>query len=279
MSFIAAIPFQGLQGLRYLERTLEKQQTLLLNSVTHSRDTKYFQDNISKVKTTEDLMSDRRLLRVALKAFGLHDDMSKTFFIKKILSSDTQDKKSLANRLSDKRYEKITKAFGFGDSNFPEGKASETGFAEKIIKLYREAQFEVAIGQQDNDLRLALNAKRTLTTLLSEKTDEKGQEKSENYFWYQVFGDKPLRTVFETSLGLPKSIGKLDLEAQITHFKSAFSRNFQGIKLNDFDQPEMLDRLVERFLIRQQLVQSASTSSASIALMLLTGDTGANTQL
>ena len=119
----------------------------------------------------------------------------------------------------------------------------------------------------------------TLTTLLSEKTDEKGQEKSENYFWYQVFGDKPLRTVFETSLGLPKSIGKLDLEAQITHFKSAFSQNFQGIKLNDFDQPEMLDRLVERFLIRQQLVQSASTSSASIALMLLTGDTGANTQL
>jgi hypothetical protein len=99
MSFIAAIPFQGLQGLRYLERTLEKQQTLLLNSVTHSRDTKYFQDNISKVKTTEDLMSDRRLLRVALKAFGLHDDMSKTFFIKKILSSDTLDKKSLANRL------------------------------------------------------------------------------------------------------------------------------------------------------------------------------------
>ena len=277
MSFIAAIPFQGLQGLRHLERTLEKQQTLLMNSVTHSRDTKYFEDNISQVKTVEDLMSDRRLLRVALKAFGLQDDIGKTFFIKKILSSDTQDKKSLANRLNDKRYQKITKAFGFGDLNTPEGKTAETDFAKKIIKLYRKAQFEVAVGQQDNDLRLALNAKRSLATLLSERTDEDGQEKSENTYWYQIFGDKPLRTVFETALSLPKSIGKLNLEAQLTHFKSAFSRNFEGMKLTDFDQPEMLDRLVDRFLIRQQLVQSASTNSASIALTLLTGGTDANT--
>lgn len=133
MSFIAAIPFQGLQGLRHLERTLEKQQTLLMNSVTHSRDTKYFEDNISQVKTVEDLMSDRRLLRVALKAFGLQDDIGKTFFIKKILSSDTQDKKSLANRLNDKRYQKITKAFGFGDLNTPEGKTAETDFAKKSL--------------------------------------------------------------------------------------------------------------------------------------------------
>ena len=43
-------------------------------SIELKRDTEYFQEKISSITSAEELVSDRRLLTVALGAFGLQDD-------------------------------------------------------------------------------------------------------------------------------------------------------------------------------------------------------------
>ena len=62
-----------------------------------------------------DLVADRRLLKVALGAFGLEGEIDKKAFVRKILEEGTADPASLANRLTDKSYYKLAEAFGFGD--------------------------------------------------------------------------------------------------------------------------------------------------------------------
>lgn len=107
----------GLAGYNYLSRTRDEQQETFAKSAQVSRDTQHFTDKMAQVQTIDDLMEDRQLLRVALGAFGLDEDLNNRAFIRKILDSDLADNTSLANRLADKRYLAFAKAFNFnGDS-------------------------------------------------------------------------------------------------------------------------------------------------------------------
>lgn len=119
MSFTVTLPISGYAGWKLLKRTQSQQQALLAQNPAQQRDEDYFRQKISSVKTAEDLVSDRRLLRVALGAFGLSADLNNKFFIRKVLESDTLDSKSLASKLSDKRYKEMAEAFGFGTFSIP----------------------------------------------------------------------------------------------------------------------------------------------------------------
>lgn len=74
----------------------------------------YYQANIGKVKTVDDLMKDQRLYTYAMKAAGLEDMTYAKAFMKKVLMSDLSDVDSFANKLTDKRYVEFAKAFNFG---------------------------------------------------------------------------------------------------------------------------------------------------------------------
>lgn len=73
----------------------------------------YYQANIGKVKTVDDLLGDQRLYSYAMKAAGLEDMSYAKAFIKKVLLSDLTDAKSFANQLTDKRYFELAKTFNF----------------------------------------------------------------------------------------------------------------------------------------------------------------------
>ena len=99
------------------------------------RDTEYFRENIGRVETAEDLVSDRRLMSVALGAFGLQDDIDNRYFIRKVLEEGTTNKKTLANRFADKRYKELSEAFGFGPGKFL--KVGTTDFVDDIVHASR----------------------------------------------------------------------------------------------------------------------------------------------
>ena len=86
MSFQPVIPAAGLAGWRFLERTYDAQFSAFNAAPELVRDTDYFAANITTVSSAEDLVSDRRLLRVALGAFGLENDIDNRFFILFFLS-------------------------------------------------------------------------------------------------------------------------------------------------------------------------------------------------
>lgn len=260
MSFQPVVPFGGLQGWVLLNSTLPRQTEVFNKSPEITRDTDYFAKTIGSVQTAEDLVNDRRLLRVALGAFGLQDDINSKAFIRTILEEGTKDDDALANRLADDRYKKLADAFGFDRLIGP--RTQNESFPSEINDLYRRRAFEVAIGRQDDAMRLALNASRELV-------DIAGRDETENTKWFTIMGQQPLRKVFETALGLPSGFGQLDLDRQLEEFRKRASTQFGLTSLEDLKDPEMLDKLVERFLLRDQVSAFTAQSSGSIALTLL----------
>ena len=92
------------------------------------------------IPSAADLVADRRLLKVALGAFGLEGEIDKRAFMRKVLDEGTIDPKAFANRLTDPAFRKLAEAFGFGN---PGGaRTNEAGFAAKIVAAYKIRAFE-----------------------------------------------------------------------------------------------------------------------------------------
>ena len=267
MTFQPALPIGGFAGWQFLNRTLETQQANFNRSPVVQRDTEYFRERIGQIETAEQLVNDRRLLKVALGAFGLENDLPNRFFIRKILEEGSIDPKALGNRLSDKRYLEMAKAFGFGDFDTPNTKLSD--FADRILPGFQSRQFEVAVGNQDENLRLALNLRRDLAELA-------GSDRSERAKWFAVLGQPPLRKVFETAFSLPQGFGAIDLDRQVTILQERTRRSFGESSISQFTDPDKLENLTRQFLLRGDL-QNASFGGftrGAAALQLLQGAMG-----
>lgn len=261
MSFQPIIPVSGLAGWSFLNRTMDSQRSAFENGPAIKRDVDHFREKIKDVSSAKELVSDRQLLNVALGAFGLEADIGNKYFIQKILEDGTIDPEALGNKLADKRYLAFSQAFGFGENAIPLSKAE--GFADKIIDQFHGRQFEVAVGEQNEDLRLALNLERDLSAIVDQQT-------SENTKWFSIMGNPPLREVFETALNMPTGSAQLDLDQQLDIFRDQSERLFGSSDPAIFTSSENRENLVEAFLLRSQIAQGqAFLSPASIALTLL----------
>ena len=260
MTFQPIVPISGYVGWRFLERTLESQQTAFSESQSVTRSTDYFREEIGKVFTAEALVEDRRLLEVALGAFGLDDDINNKFFIRTILEEGTSDDEALANRLTDSRYADLAEAFGFGNGTLP--RTALAGFAEEIVARYEDKQFERAVGEQNNDLRLALNVSSGVDDILRRNQTNNGR-------WFSIMGNPPLRNVFQTALGLPTSISSIDVDKQLEIFQERAASVFGTDQVADFADQEQQEKLVRLFLIRSEANSFNASTGGSTALTLL----------
>lgn len=134
MNFTPVVVGSGLAGWSILTRTRETQQAAFDRSPAIAGDIAAFKERISSVETSDQLLDDRRLLRVALGAFGLDADINNRAFMKKVLDSDPADDASFANRLSDKRYLSLARTFGFAGTDGPQisGKTLPGELKEKL---------------------------------------------------------------------------------------------------------------------------------------------------
>lgn len=262
MSFQPVLPLQGVGGWRFLQRTMERQTESFSQSPAIRRDIDHFLARIGEVDTAEDLVSDRRLLRVALGAFGLQDDIDNRYFIRKILEEGTFDEGALANRLADDRYRKLSAAFGFGDFPTPSTKISD--FGPGIVARFERQSFEVAVGQQDQSMRLALNAERELSALAEGGASDKVK-------WLRILGNPPLRQVFETAFRLPAGFGQMDLDRQVDAFRERTERLTGEGSVDQFAQAGPRERLIQTYLLQSQLTASQTSAAGTGALSMLQG--------
>ncbi|QFT95164.1 hypothetical protein FIU86_20105 [Roseovarius sp. THAF9] len=258
--FQPVIPMSGLAGWMFLQRTADSQSEAFNNSPRIVRDTEYFEVTIGQVTSAEELVEDRRLLRVALGAFGLQDDLNNRYLIRTVLEQGTESNDALANRLSDDRYQRFAEAFGFGNSGG--ARTQDPLFAADITARFRARSFEVAVGEQNESMRLSLNADRELADLAQ-------SDGSEDTKWFRILGTPPLRSVFETALGLPDGFGQLDIDRQLEIFKDKSRSTFGLENINDLAEDGAREDLVRAFLVRDQLKAISFQSSTSIALTLL----------
>lgn len=259
MSYTPVVPFSGQAGWAFLQRTLPSQKKAFLNSPEATRDAAYFRANIGNINSAAELVADRRLLKVALGAFGLEGDLNNKAFIRKILEDGTLKTGALANRLTDKRYAQMSAAFGFGDSSTPRTKHSD--FADKIIPKWETRQFEIAVGNSNENMRLALNAARELPEIARKSGSEATR-------WYAIMGNPPLRSVLQTALGLPSSFSSIDLDQQLTVFKERAARSFGESDPAKFGQEGSVQKVISHFLARAE-ISNTPAGGASAALTLL----------
>ncbi len=263
MSYTPVVPMTGYAGWDFLTRTLDSQKEAFESSAAISRSTSYFAENIGSVTSAEELVADRRLLEVTLGAFGLQDDINNTFFIQTILEEGTVADDALANRLADKRYAALADALGFAGEEGPA--TQDPAFAAETIALYEDRQFEIAVGEQDDSMRIALNGQRELDDLIA-------SDVSNDAMWYTMMGNPPLRDLFEKALGLPQEVSQLDIDKQLEIFKDKSEQRFGTDQMADFGSEEAQDDLIRLYLLQTEIdAARTATSSGSIALTLLTG--------
>ncbi len=263
MSFQPVISGSGPAGWRFLQRTYDMQFKAFNASLVLNRDSENFSKAIGKVKSAADLVADHRLLSVALGAFGLQDDLNNKYFIQKILEDGTTAKDSLANRLSDGRYRKLSAAFGFGPQETV--KTGDSAAMDEIVSMHRKQSFEAAVGKSDDSMRIALFAESELATLAV-------KDASDDTKWFTLMSLPPLREMFETALGLPSAFGQLDIDKQLETFREKTAKITGSASIEQFSDPAARERMTTLYLARSQINAMQSTFSPSAnSLILLRG--------
>ncbi|WP_439143256.1 DUF1217 domain-containing protein [Planktotalea sp.] len=260
MSFQPIVVGTGLVAWRNLQRSLSQQLETFTNTAEQKRLVTRFETKAPELTSAEAVVSDRQVLALALGAYGLQDDLDNRFFVKRILSEGASEPDALANRLTDRRYRRLASDFALdGSSQFT---GVLPGTAKQISTDYVRQACSIAVGQQDQSLRLALNA-------ASEFERISDLDVSDNAKWFLLMGNPPLRRVVETALGLPESFGQLDIDRQLDVFQGRSFSSFNAKSFGDLASKEVRDKVVDSFLLREQMSQAQSVSSENIALQLL----------
>ncbi len=261
MPFAPAIPFTGLAGLKFLDRTYDRQFATFNKSPDIKREIDHFRENAANVETLDDLMGDRRLLRVILGAYGLDEDINKGAFIRKVLEEGAVDSDAFANRLVEPAYRLMAAELGFGDVG---GLLFSETIREDLISRFSERQFELGVGEQDLDLRLAMNFRR-------EAPNTVDGVQAENSAWLRLLGSEPLRSVLQTALSLPDSFALIDLDQQVEEISRRADQLFDIKSPSELSDPEKMDKLIDRFLLNGQLAAGvvSDTTRGVAALSLL----------
>jgi len=130
-----------LANYRLISRDIDRSVATAAKDATVARATDYYLANIGKVKTVDDFLSNDKLFKYAMKAYGLEDMAYAKAFMRKVLESDLNDRSSFVNKLSDKRYLEFAKAFRF----MPDGglaigptAAQDAASEDAMIGLYSQ---------------------------------------------------------------------------------------------------------------------------------------------
>ena len=271
MNFQPIVPIGGVAGFLFVERTREAQQEVFDRSPQLEREVAYFRENVATIGSAEELVADRTLLTVALGAFGLEDEIDKRYFLQKILEEGSEESDALANRLVDTRYREFAAAFGFGD--LLGSRVQQSDFAERIVDAYKTRQFEVAVGNVDNSIRLSLNFEREIAGFLPE-TDAVDQAGTA---WFRIMGNEPIRAVIQSALGIPDAVSALDVDRQREIFEDKATQIYGTSSVNLFQDPENVDRIIRDFLAREQIESGPSASTPGMSALTLLSSSGLGT--
>lgn len=259
--FQPVVPLSGIGGWAFLQSTYDRQLESYADSADIKQDRAYLTEKLSQPMTMEDLVGDRRLLRVALTAFDLAGEEWKGGFIRKVLTEAADPESTFLARLNNPQYTRFAEAFRPVD-----GKIQFTAEqVEQLGDMYEAASFELAVGDVDNSMRLGLNFKSEIGELVKDGS-------SEDAVLYRLLGSVPVRTVLETALNLPSDIRKLPIEKQADLVGEKIKSAFGIGNVADLKEPEVTEKVIRRFLAMESIQQSTAPSGpAATALTLLSG--------
>lgn len=210
-------------------------------------------ESVQSIHSIEGFLADRDAVAFALTAYGVKDKTIGASELRRILTSDLADPKSVANAHPDKAVAKFAAAFNFEtDGSIAAGANGVQGAAARRTtdSLYLLQTLETQAGEVSEGTRLALYFLR------------KGPEITSSF---AILADKALFEVVRTALGLPAGMASMDIEKQAALLD-------RRLDTADFADPAKLDKFIGRFAALYDL--SADTGSSSPILQLFGGGNG-----
>ena len=217
---------------RDLERSLEN----TARQPFVSRETDYYLETISTISSVDEFINDDRLFTYAMTAHGMSDMTYAKAFMRKVLEEGIDDPDSFANNLADTRYREFAATF-----NFARYGATATAFtrtAQGTVDNYVRQALETDQGEQNQGVRLALYFQRKAPELNSV---------------YGILADRALLTVAQTALGIPSEASVQDIDRQAETLA-------KRIDIEDFKDPEKLERFIDQFAALWDLSSPTTTS-------------------
>jgi Protein of unknown function (DUF1217) len=221
--------FSPLLAYQIADNSKASQLKVFESQPTTQREITNFKKDIVNVKSVDDLLNNRNALKVTLSAFQLEGEIDKTAFLKKIMTEDPTNKKSLAYRMVEPRYTKLATALqGLNqDPNFFQNSQN----VDAIFNAYKTNEFEKFEGQNALGVREAMYFKRLAGGIQDIP---------------QIMADKTLMEVVRVGLGLPQ-------EFQSLSFQQQKDRLIAQVDVADFKDPKKIDKMIERYLIFTEL--------------------------
>lgn len=110
----------GMAGWKLLQNKTPADFKAFSKDPLLQRDIAYLREALPGKLTSKDLLGDRRLQEMVLKAYGLDAQVGMDALMRKVLDSDPADTGSTAYRMTDSRYRQIAGDFNYGGLSVPE---------------------------------------------------------------------------------------------------------------------------------------------------------------
>lgn len=259
----------SLAGWSFLQSTLPQQEETFAKSPDIEREAEGLRTKLSEPISLDALMGDRQLLGTVLQAFGLESEIDKGAFLRKIIEDGPTDPAGFARRLNNPDFIALAETFEADSDGLIRLSDSRIEVLERDFK--RNA-FEVSVGEQEPDLRLALNFTEAAQGLAQESSSDRS-------FWFKVIGNSPVMEVFQSAFILPDGFINLDVDKQAELLQKRAEQRLGSDPVAKIASGEGVDDLVNQFLLQRQLENGPDPfSSATAALTLLSAGSSFGTQ-
>lgn len=207
-----------------------------------ARETEYFKAHISEVKSVDDLLKNDRLYRYVMKAYNLDDMIYAKGMIRKVLEGGVSDTDSLANKLTDTRFKALATAFDF--NTYGDATTATSAVETDTVDKYVRQTLETSEGENNEGVRLALYFARKASTATSA---------------YGILADAALLKVVQTTLGISELSSLQDVDTQAKTIDAMMD-------VADLQDPEKLDKFIQKFTAKYDAENSATTSDPTLSL-------------
>lgn len=239
----------------------------------HTRDYRFA---MSVFLSVDDILKDDRVFSYVMRAFGLDPDNESKTKIRQVLTSDTSDPLSYANRLRDSRYVALAEAFNFGADGKPQGalQAQFASLKSSTIDLYTATlgpyDHQKAAGQVESDYY-----GETIDTI--ESVEQLLSNQRLVSFIRTAYGlgndvsDAMLRQALMSDLDDPKSFANTASNTRLREVAEAFNFGTDGrarrTALGLVQDPASLKDTQDLY-IRQTMEQKAGDDNQGVRLAL-----------
>ena len=210
------------------------------------RDSDYYLKTIGGIKSIDSFLSNDRVYRYAMKAFGLNDMIYAKAFVRKVLTDGIDSNSSFANQLADPRFRDLAATFNF--KSFGTATTSFDKAQQGVVDKFVQAQLEEQAGASNEGVRLALYFSRKASSITSA---------------YSILADSALLKVAQVALGLPAATSATAIENQAALLKSKMD-------IENIDDPAVLSKFLNRFTALWE-TQSGGSSATSPLIQLYGG--------